>query len=90
LPSNNIAQKALTVKFISYRKSVKSHSQMKDLNKIKSHCLLHALANGLSARCFPRLHASSLELVALAGWLVGDGWCMVVATISYWLADSSC
>jgi hypothetical protein len=30
---NNIAQKALTVKFISYRKSVKSHSQMKDLNK---------------------------------------------------------
>jgi hypothetical protein len=23
------------VKFISYRKSVKSHSQMKDLNKIK-------------------------------------------------------
>jgi hypothetical protein len=32
-PSNNIAQKALTVKFISYRKSVKFHSQMKDVNK---------------------------------------------------------
>jgi hypothetical protein len=28
--ARNIAQKALTVKFISYRKSVKSHSQMKD------------------------------------------------------------
>jgi hypothetical protein len=27
-----LKRRALTVKFISYRKSVKSHSQMKDLN----------------------------------------------------------
>jgi hypothetical protein len=45
--SNNIAQQALTVKFISYRKSVKSHCQMKDLNK-KSCCLASPWAGGLT------------------------------------------
>jgi hypothetical protein len=43
LGGGNIAKEALTVKFISYRKSVKSHSQMKDLNKTME---IFALFNG--------------------------------------------